>query len=178
MGMDWSSLSIKFIRIFAHYQNINTLTLIYRLSIGTMDPISKKKLEYSRKHLNRSRNVKDFPPPYPNTWYFVTRSEDLGDKEVRPLQMLGKELVLFRDGQGKVGILDAYCPHLGAHLGHGGTIDEDTGNLKCPFHEWEFDTEGKCKKIPYCTKKDISVYSGIHNSKYHVREQFGLVFMW
>lgn len=51
---------------------------------------------------------------------------------------------------GKVRILDAYCPHMGANLGVTGQV---VGNdIVCPFHGWQFDGEGKCTKIPYAEK--------------------------
>jgi 3-ketosteroid 9alpha-monooxygenase subunit A len=58
--------------------------------------------------------------------------------------MFGKDLVLFRGGDGALGLLDAYCPHLGAHLGVGGSVSAD-GCIQCPFHGWKFGTDGKCK---------------------------------
>src|SRR3546814_7634074 len=42
---------------------------------------------------------------------------------------------------------DPYCPHLGAHMGHGGKVCGE--HLRCPFHHWEYNTEGWCKNIPY-----------------------------
>ena len=42
---------------------------------------------------------------------------------------------------------DAFCPHLGAHLGHGGTVGD--GCIACPFHGWKYDAEGTNVEIPY-----------------------------
>jgi phenylpropionate dioxygenase-like ring-hydroxylating dioxygenase large terminal subunit len=137
---------------------------------------SEEGLKYSREFLDRARNVKLFPPPYPNTWYQILRSDEVQRGEVKALQLLGKELVAFRDHAGVLGILDAFCPHLGAHLGKGGVVNA-AGHLKCPFHEWTFGTDGKCQSIPYCTK-DIGEYSHINQGAYRVLEKFGLVFMW
>jgi nitrite reductase/ring-hydroxylating ferredoxin subunit len=139
-------------------------------------PESEENLKYSREFLNRARNVKLFPPPYPNTWYQILRSSEVRRGEVKTLQLLGKELVAFRDHAGVLGVLNAFCPHLGAHLGKGGVVNA-AGHLKCPFHEWTFATDGKCQSIPYCTK-DIAEYSHIHQGAYRVLEKFGLVFLW
>lgn len=46
--------------------------------------------------------------------------------------------------------MDAYCPHLGAHLGIGGTVEGET--LRCPFHAFRFDTGGVCVATGYGTK--------------------------
>ena len=47
----------------------------------------------------------------------------------------------FRTEAGEVAVLDAFCPHMGAHLGHGGKVEG--GGLVCPFHAWKFDGAGK-----------------------------------
>lgn len=60
---------------------------------------------------------------------------------------------VFRAEDGAVGVLDAYCPHLGANLAVGGTVSN--GCLQCPFHKWEFDTSGQCTKIPYLEKETV-----------------------
>jgi phenylpropionate dioxygenase-like ring-hydroxylating dioxygenase large terminal subunit len=76
-------------------------------------------------------------------------------------------MVAFRGTDGRAGVLDAFCPHLGTHLGHGGTVDGN--NLKCPYHSWEFDADGKCHSIPYCSK-DMSKSTRINAKKYEIRE--------
>ncbi|KAK3243410.1 hypothetical protein CYMTET_46934 [Cymbomonas tetramitiformis] len=52
-------------------------------------------------------------------------------------------------------ILDAYCPHLGAHLGYGGTVQSVRGVdcIRCPFHHWCFSAQGDCIEISYTDKK-------------------------
>ena len=62
--------------------------------------------------------------------------------------MLGLELAVYRTEAGVAAILDAYCPHLGANLAAGGSVEGD--NLHCPFHGWQFNKSGVCVKIPYC----------------------------
>jgi nitrite reductase/ring-hydroxylating ferredoxin subunit len=60
------------------------------------------------------------------------------------------EVVIFRTESGTPCIMDAYCPHLGAHLGHGGTVDGEV--IRCPFHFFDFDTKGACVATGYGTK--------------------------
>ena len=56
-------------------------------------------------------------------------------------------------------MLDAFCPHMGAHLGFGGEV---VGNsIKCPFHGWSFDREGKCQRIPYTSRLTEEVREGV-----------------
>ncbi|MEX2159837.1 MAG: Rieske 2Fe-2S domain-containing protein [Dehalococcoidia bacterium] len=92
-----------------------------------------------------------FPvPPYPNGWFQVAYSDELTQGDVVPLQYFGRQLVMFRGDDGTARVLDAFCPHLGAHLGYGGTIEGST--IRCPFHAWRFDGEGTCVEVPYATK--------------------------
>jgi len=77
-------------------------------------------------------------------------SIDLNVGDVKYLRMLGQHFAVFRTEDGKVGIIDAYCPHLGANIGVGGKIIGN--NIQCPFHGWTFSKDGSCVNIPYCDK--------------------------
>jgi len=67
--------------------------------------------------------------------------------------------VVWRGESGKSYAADAYCPHLGAHLGVGGKVSGEC--IKCPFHGWSFHGEdGKLTNIPYSESgTDIFVIS-------------------
>jgi phenylpropionate dioxygenase-like ring-hydroxylating dioxygenase large terminal subunit len=83
----------------------------------------------------------------PTGWFQVAWSEELSIGEVKPLHYLGQELVLYRTEDGIARVLDAYCEHLGAHLGYGGTVSEDC--IVCPFHGWRWDPDGRNTEVPY-----------------------------
>ncbi len=72
---------------------------------------------------------------------------DLAPGQVLPLRYFGKDLVLFRTAAGAPHLLDAFCPHLGAHLGHGGKVRGE--RIVCPFHAWELEGSGRCVHVPY-----------------------------
>jgi len=93
-----------------------------------------------------------FPyPPYANGWFRVAYSRELPVGAVVPLHVLGRDLVLLRDEEGRAHVLDAFCPHLGAHLGHGGRVEGRA--IRCPFHAWLFDAaSGRCLDVPYAKK--------------------------
>jgi nitrite reductase/ring-hydroxylating ferredoxin subunit len=136
------------------------------------------KEKIARKRLTKLRaNSKLFPAPYPNGWYVLCKSEDVPTDKAIPVSACGKEFAVFRGKKnGKVGVLDAFCPHLGTHLGHGGHVKGD--GLVCPYHSWTFDKDGNCLEIPYCNK-DLSKMNGRVNTKsFVVRERLGLVFVW
>lgn len=92
----------------------------------------------------------NFPHPIPTSWFAVASSPDLAPGDVQPLEYLGRKLVIFRTRAGVAHVLDAYCPHLGAHLGFGGEVVEET--LRCPFHGWRLSGAGKCVDIPYAKR--------------------------
>jgi phenylpropionate dioxygenase-like ring-hydroxylating dioxygenase large terminal subunit len=95
--------------------------------------------------------VSRFPfPAYPNGWYQVAYGDDLEPGEVRSVHYFGRDLVVFRGEDGTARTLDAYCPHLGAHLGVGGKVVDDS--IRCPFHHWRFDGTGACVEVPYANK--------------------------
>jgi len=82
------------------------------------------------------------PPQFATGWFAALRAEAVVPGRVTPFQLMGRELVAFRDASGAVAVLDAVCPHFGAHLGHGGTVED--GHLRCPFHGLKFDGTGQC----------------------------------
>jgi 3-ketosteroid 9alpha-monooxygenase subunit A len=86
-------------------------------------------------------------PGYPRGWFAVALSGELEPGVVKSLRYFGQDLVAYRTSDGTPVVLDAYCPHLGAHLGVGGAIVDDT--IRCPFHAWRFDAGGRCVEVPY-----------------------------
>jgi 3-ketosteroid 9alpha-monooxygenase subunit A len=95
--------------------------------------------------------MKRYPlPPYPNGWFKVCFSDELEPGDVKPVHQFGSELVVWRGQDGVAHVFDAYCPHLGAHLGYGGKVEGN--DVRCPFHAWKFDANGRCNDIPYAKK--------------------------
>lgn len=84
--------------------------------------------------------------PHPDGWYAAALSHELAAGEVMPLEIFGRDLVLFRTESGEPHVLDAFCAHLGAHLGHGGKVEGDC--IVCPFHAWKYAANGKCVEVP------------------------------
>jgi len=97
--------------------------------------------------LNRSAEQRGIRHPIPFGWYVMAYSDELAAGEVKALRYFGRDLVLFRTESGVAQVLDAYCPHLGAHLGHGGSVHGEA--LACPFHGWQFNGAGRCTAVPY-----------------------------
>ena len=88
-----------------------------------------------------------FPFPIPFGWFCVAMEGDLAPGDVTATKYFGRDLVVWRDDDGVHHVQDAYCPHLGAHLGIGGVVGG--AEIVCPFHAWRFDGSGACTNIPY-----------------------------
>ncbi len=108
-------------------------------------------------------------PPYPTGWYAIGLSHELACREVQALKFMGQDVVLFRTEAGVACVMDAYCPHLGAHLGYGGVIKGEV--IRCPFHSFEYNTLGLCTSIPYGTRIPPKARAVV----YPVCEEHGLI---
>lgn len=90
---------------------------------------------------------RDTPPPYPYGWFAVAFSRELVPGRVLTRRFMDREIVLFRTQSGTARAIEAFCPHLGAHLGHGGSVHDE--ELRCPFHGFRFSVAGRCTHSPY-----------------------------
>jgi len=117
-----------------------------------------------------NRNTMELP--IPNGWFAVAWSKDFVPGDVRRARYFGEELVLFRTRSGRMQVLNAYCPHLGAHLAEGGIVVGE--NVQCPFHGWQYGGDGVCKAIPYCDR----VPAKARVRAWDVCERNKMVFVW
>src|SRR5260221_11798051 len=85
------------------------------------------------------------PAAAPEGWYWLLRSGDVRPKRVAASEIFGHRLAVYRGDDGRIAALDAYCPHMGAHLAEGRV---EGGELRCFFHNWRFDRAGNCTAIP------------------------------
>lgn len=110
--------------------------------------------------------------PMPNGWFAVATTEELAAGGILTRRYFDRELVVFRTASGAAGVLDAYCPHLGAHLGVGGRVEGES--LRCPFHAWAFGVDGACRAIPYAKR----IPPNARARAFEVVERNGFVFAW
>lgn len=122
--------------------------------------------------VDQSTGERDGGLGVPLSWYHVAWSDELGAGEVQRLRAFGRDWVIFREEGGAVGVLDAYCPHLGAHLAEGGTVEGDS--LACPFHGWRWRGNGECSAIPYAKR----IPPEARAISLPVTERFGMIFCW
>lgn len=86
-----------------------------------------------------------------NEWHVVYRSQSLGEGDVRPIRLLGQDLVIWRSSGKAVAWLDL-CIHRGARLSLGQVVDNE---LVCPYHGWRYNLEGTCTLIPAQPKAPV-----------------------
>jgi phenylpropionate dioxygenase-like ring-hydroxylating dioxygenase large terminal subunit len=106
-------------------------------------------------------------------WLVVGTTGELHDIP-QAVRVLGEELVLFRDPEGKIGLLGLYCPHRGTSLEYG---DIEDGGIRCAYHGWLFNVEGACLEMP-AESNDSRFPQKVKHLSYPVRELAGLIFAY
>lgn len=108
-------------------------------------------------------------------WQPVALSDELlPERPVRPVQVMGQHLVLFRDESGRLGLIDRDCPHRGADLAYGRLED---GGIRCLFHGWLFDVNGQCLETP-AEPEGSKLHQRVKAASYPVVEKSGIVFAY
>ena len=79
-------------------------------------------------------------------WHPIGAETEFVEPGARAIRLFGEELVLYKDLGGKFGLMDRHCPHRRADLSYG--FVEACG-LRCNYHGWLFDADGKCLEQPY-----------------------------
>ena len=97
-----------------------------------------------------------------------------GDRPVKPIKLMGENLVLFRDDKGGYGLIDRSCPHRGTDLAYGRL---EAGGLRCPFHGWLFDKTGQCLETP-AEPEGSNLCANIRQKAYPVVEKSGILFAY
>jgi phthalate 4,5-dioxygenase len=98
----------------------------------------------------------------------------MGQRPVKPVRLLGQDLVLFKDAAGQFGLLDRDCPHRGADLSYG---RREAQGLRCPFHGWMFDVHGRCLETPG-EPSGSKLCDRIQQPSYPIVEKNGILFAY
>lgn len=119
--------------------------------------------------------------PFARGWYMIGAASEASSKPSAQ-RFFGKDLVLYRGESGKAYMVDAYCPHMGAHLAKNNTsyivLDGEQvqgESIRCPFHGWRFGTDGQCNHIPY-SENFIPKAAKIRH--YPLEERAGILWVW
>src|ERR1700682_2998521 len=109
-------------------------------------------------------------------WIPACMSEEVAEADSAPVRsrLLGEDLVVFRDSDGRLGVLDEYCPHRRASLALG--RNEECG-LRCLYHGWKMDVEGNVIDMT-SEPPDSRLREKIKHKAYPVREAGGFVWTY
>ena len=109
-------------------------------------------------------------------WMPVCMSEEVAEPDCTPLRarLLGEDMVVFRDTQGRIGVLDEQCPHRRASLAFG--RNEECG-LRCLYHGWKFDVNGQATDMS-SEPVDAKLRDSMRTRAYPACEAGGFVWAW
>jgi len=109
-------------------------------------------------------------------WQPIGGASELDADPIKPIRLLGEDLVLYRDRGGRYGLIDRHCPHRRADLSYGWV--EETG-IRCSYHGWLMDEAGRCLEQPYeDTVSPKPSKAGCEVKAYPVKECAGLLFAY
>jgi nitrite reductase/ring-hydroxylating ferredoxin subunit len=107
-------------------------------------------------------------------WHPVGLARDAGSTP-RAVRILGEDLILFRDGAGRAGLVHARCAHRGTTLYYGRV--EERG-IRCCYHGWLYDVEGHCLDQPCEPENGARHRHTVRQPWYPVQERYGLIFAY
>jgi nitrite reductase/ring-hydroxylating ferredoxin subunit len=109
-------------------------------------------------------------------WQPACLSQEVPIPDGAPIRvrLLGEDLVCFRDTNGRVGLVDAFCPHRRAPLFFG--RNEECG-LRCVYHGWKFDVGGACGDLP-SEPLESRMKSNVKITAYPTAEKAGIVWAY
>jgi 5,5'-dehydrodivanillate O-demethylase len=107
-------------------------------------------------------------------WQPIGALVDLDNKWTRRIRLLGEDLVLFKDRQGRLGLIAEQCPHRRASFAHG--IPTQDG-IRCPYHGWEYNAQGQCINQP--NEQDKCAFRDkVSTDAYPVEEMGGMLWAY
>ncbi len=109
-------------------------------------------------------------------WQPAALSEELVERDGPPIRvrLLGEDLVAFRDSDGRVGLVDAFCPHRRAPIFFG--RNEECG-IRCIYHGWKFNVDGACVDMP-SEPADSPMKAEVRITAYPTVERGGVVWAY
>ena len=111
------------------------------------------------------------PERFARGWHCLGRATDFADGKPHSVEGFGGKLVVWSDTQGNLNVLDGYCRHMGGDLTQG-TVKGD--EIACPFHDWRWGGDGKCKAIPYARRVPLRA----RTQKFPTAIRNGLLMIW
>ncbi len=119
------------------------------------------------------RQIEAEAPParFARGWHCLGLTRDFGDGKPHGINVFGQKLVVFRGGDGRINVLDGYCRHMGGDLSQGQVKGDE---IACPFHDWRWGGDGRCKNVPYAKRTPRLA----RTATWTTLEQDGMLFVW
>ncbi|WP_031089026.1 Rieske 2Fe-2S domain-containing protein [Streptomyces sp. NRRL WC-3549] len=111
------------------------------------------------------------PTRFARGWHCLGLAEKYKDGAPHAVRAFGQKLVVFQAGDGTLNVLDAFCRHMGGDLSQG-TVKGD--QVACPFHDWRWGGDGRCKQIPYSKRVPLRA----RTASWPTLDQDGMLFVW
>jgi len=110
-------------------------------------------------------------------WQPIGGASEFDNISVKPIRLLGEDLVLYKDLSGAFGLVQRHCPHRRADLSYG--FVENCG-LRCNYHGWLWDENGRCVEQPFedTAHPDARFKDKVHATAYPVKVQRGLLWAY
>ncbi len=116
--------------------------------------------------------MSEFPEKLLHCWHPVAYAEEVPADEPHGVKLLDELLVIWRTADGVPYAMKDLCIHRGTALSLG-WIKEDC--IVCPYHAWQYDTNGACVKIPQ--NNSVNIPTKARTVKYHCIERYGLIWV-
>ncbi|MBV9832694.1 MAG: Rieske 2Fe-2S domain-containing protein, partial [Marmoricola sp.] len=111
------------------------------------------------------------PERFARGWHCLGPVGQFEDGKPHAIEAFGGKLVVWQGANGDLNVLDGYCRHMGGDLTQG-TVKGD--EIACPFHDWRWGGDGKCKAIPYARRIPLRA----RTQKYETVVRNGLLMVW
>ena len=111
------------------------------------------------------------PIRYARGWHCLGVERQFADGKPHGIEAFGTKLVVWADSKGDINVIDGYCRHMGGDLTQGSVKGDE---VACPFHDWRWGGDGKCKAIPYARRVPLRA----RTQKYPVVIRNGQVLIW
>ena len=111
------------------------------------------------------------PTRFARGWHCLGLIRDFTDGQPHQINAFGQKLVVFAGEDGVINVLDGYCRHMGGDLSQGTVKGNE---IACPFHDWRWGGDGRCKLVPYSKRTPRLA----RTASWPTLQQDGMLFVW
>eukprot|EP01023_Acetabularia_acetabulum_P003938 TRINITY_DN1163_c0_g1_i8.p1 TRINITY_DN1163_c0_g1~~TRINITY_DN1163_c0_g1_i8.p1 ORF type:complete len:549 (+),score=58.87 TRINITY_DN1163_c0_g1_i8:937-2583(+) len=175
-----SSCQLFCVPIQAHRKNLSLKSQFSQIGVNRYSRLQKVNiaLPYTAQ-IATQQPTKQHLFSWTKQWYPIQILSDLDEDRPTAVQLLGKDLVLWKGGEGNWVCFEDQCPHRLVPLSEGRL--ETDGTLQCAYHAWRFNSKGECVKIPQAEpeqEKKLCSNERARAKVFPTQEKHGLLWVW